>query len=363
MADETSLREDIAAAMEAVEKPAEPVTEPTPAEVVPSEPIGGKADEEKPRDDKGRFASKIGDKPAEKQKELALPPVEAKTEPPPTEAKPPEEAPKPVEPERPKVRAPASWKPTAREGWDKLPPDVQQEVIRREREISHTLNETAEARQTHQKFKETIAPYEAMIRADGGEPIQAVGTLLRTAAALATGAAPMRAQIIANLITTYGVDIPTLGELLSGQSPQQVVQPQYQQPDPRQFRDPRLDALLEQQSVRVQQQAADALGEIEQEEFFDDVRQDMADLLEVASRRGVALSARDAYNRAVALHPDVSRVLEQRRAAATQGATQRAMAASSSVRAQPATGPTVQSGGTLRDDLEAAFEKLQSRRT
>ena len=357
MADETSLRDDIAAVVDASEKapaPAEPVQQEL-AVVTPAEPIGEKPTKE--RDPKGRFAPKIGESEKEPTKVEVAPKVEEKA---PAEAKPEE---KPAEPERPKVRAPASWKPTAREGWDKLPPDIQQEVIRREREISHTLNETAEARQNYQKFRDVVSPFEAMIKAQGAEPIQAVGNLLRTAAALATAPALDRAQIVATIIKSYGVDIKALDDILSGQQPSQA--PAYQPPQPQQFRDPRLDALLEQQTQTIQVKAAEALSEVEAEEFFDDVREDMADILELAGKRRVAMSARDAYNRAVALNPEVSRVLEQRKAAATsQGATQRAMAASSSVRAQPSAGPgQAQTDGSVRADLEQAWERLQGRRT
>jgi len=113
----------------------------------------------------------------------------------------------------------------------------------------------------------------------------------------------------------------------------------------------------------VTQEASKLIKEVEQEEFFEDVREDMADLLEVASRRGIALTAKDAYTRAVAMNPEVSKVMEQRRAAKTQnGSIQRAMAASSSVKAQPTAGPPAQSGGSLKDDLEAAWDKLNNQR-
>lgn len=355
---ENDLKDDIAAAFDKADEPAAPAPEPVaeaPAEVVTATPIGESQDG-KVRDEKGRFVPKVGDAPAEKKAEPKQLELDSKA---PVEAKPAEPA-KPVEPEKPKVRPPASWKPTARESWEKAPPEIQQEVLRREKEISAALNESAEARATYQKFRETVSPYESMIRAQGVEPIQAVGNLLRTAAQLATAPVPARAQIVADIIKTYGVDIPTLDSILSGQPAPQAPQQAWQPPDPAQFRDPRLDALLAQQQTMLQQKASSQIEEVEGEEFFEDVRDDMADILEVASRRGVALSARDAYNRAVMLHPEVSRVMEQRRAAATQsGATQRAMAASSSVRAQPASGVEAPKDLDLRSAIEAAFTKGQ----
>jgi hypothetical protein len=75
----------------------------------------------------------------------------------------------------------------------------------------------------------------------------------------------------------------------------------------------------------------------------------------------------DAYNRAVQLNPEVSKVFEQReaakRAASPNGPTQRARAAASSVKSTPATGIRVSQGnGTLREDLEEVVRELSDNR-
>lgn len=362
---ENDLKEDIAAAFDKADEPT-PAPEPVeaPAEVVAAAPVGENQDG-KVRDEKGRFASKIGEAPAEKKpeapKQLEIPQPKTVKVPSIATGKDMEVEvgiPQPPAPEKPKARPPSSWKPTAREGWDKVPPEIQEEVLRVDREVRKVMSESAVARNAYQRFRETVTPFEPLMKAQGAEPMQVVGNLLRTAAQLATAPSQRRAEIVADIIKTYGVDIPALDSILSGQpAPTQAPQ-QWQPPDPAQFRDPRLDALLAQQQTVLQQKAASQIEEVEQEEFFEDVREDMADLLEVASKRGVALSARDAYNRAVMLHPKASRVMEQRRAAATQnGATQRAIAASSSVRAQPASGVESPKDLDLRSAIEAAFNK------
>jgi hypothetical protein len=114
-----------------------------------------------------------------------------------------------------------------------------------------------------------------------------------------------------------------------------------------------------------QAEAAKSVQEVAQEEFFEDVRQDMADLIEVAQRRGVALTLKDAYTRAVGLHPEISKVVSQRAAAAARtpaGATQRARAASSSVRSSPAVQPKGdrEVGHDMRADLEAAMDAVEN---
>jgi hypothetical protein len=210
-----------------------------------------------------------------------------------------------------------------------------------------------------------VAPYEAMIRSEGGDPFSAMDNLFRTAVALRTAPPGMKAQAVANLIKQYGVDIQALDNHLSGQAqPERAGQGEY--------RDPRVDSLMAQLQAREQaerahraQEARTALAEVEVLEFFDDVREDMADLVEVAARRGVALSPKDAYNRACSMNPEVSKVIAQRdaakRAANPNGSTSRVQAASS-VRASPPTLPNgATSAGTMRDDIEEAIAQLRGR--
>ena len=99
---------------------------------------------------------------------------------------------------------------------------------------------------------------------------------------------------------------------------------------------------------------------------FADVREDMADLMEVAQRRGRELSLDAAYQQASAMHPEIAKIVAQReaakRAARTPEATARARNAASSVRSSPMS-PVNAGGskGSLRDDLEAAFEEASGR--
>ena len=363
------LRADLNAAFDAASEPT-PATDtpaPTPERVesapsvtpdapaIPEEPIGKapeSAQEARARDEKGRFAPKLGDAPAKPQEAPA-----ASSTPPVQNAEPPK-------PTIEAVKPPQSWRPAVREKFATLPPEVQQEVIRREREVEQTQRESAEARAGYQRFRETLAPFEHMIRAGGADPYQTVGGLMQTAMALQSGAPGNKATIVANLIKHYGVDLNLLASTLEGQP----VAPQEQAP----YRDPRVDQLLSQveqaRSYKQQQMAAEAqrlISEIQGEEFFADVKDAMADILEVAAKRGVAMSPRDAYNRAVWADPHVAEVLQQRQAAklarTPNGATQRAQAAAASIKGSPAVAGSATQSGNLRDDLEAALERLSGR--
>lgn len=358
----SDLRSDLEAAMEqatsAVPEPA-PVEQEAPLESAPAAEVAAPVEtdaEARARDEKGRFAKKTDGPKVEE------PPA-------PEQPKPVEEAKPPVVAEAPKadVKAPQSLKPVAREQWSRLPAEfepLKQEFARRERETTMALQESAEARQYMQRHKELVAPYEPIMRSMGVDSGQATRVAFQTMAQLISGPPMIKAQTVAEIIRTYGVDIAALDGILSGQPPQ-TQQPQYGQPaqtmQPQQFRDPRLDQLLAMQEQRLEQKAAQQLEEVKGEEFFDDVREVMADILDTAAKRGVSISLKDAYNRACWANPDVAEVLSQRQAARQAanptGSTQRAKLAASSVKASPVVPAVGNNGDDLRSTLEAAFNR------
>jgi hypothetical protein len=320
------------------------------------------------RDEKtGRFA-KPGPAPAPVKPAATATAVPAA--PPSADATPPAtEAPKPA---TPTVKAPQSWKPEVREKWAALPPEVQAEVDRREKEVGVALKESGEARKSWQAFREVVGPYEGLIRAAGSEPLKAVGSLLQTEAVLRTALPAQKAQVVANIIKQYGVDVTALDEALTGKVPAIPTHGAAPALDP--------EALLQQAEQRVfqrlqtqRQQSIEAKAQADTEafvnsgeaEFLEDVRGLMANLLDSAGRSGIKLTLKDAYDRACLLSPEVSKVLEQRKAAqaatVTQAATQRARTAASSVRSQPAAPPAAAESDDLRSLLQRNWSKASGR--
>jgi hypothetical protein len=354
MAENDNTRDDVAAAYDAAvaatETPA-PAPEVQPDVVVATPTPVGESDEAKAarlRDEKGRFATKIGDKSPPPKVEEA-PKAEAK----PTAPSEPTPNPEASKPER---QVPRSLPAPLREAWKKLDDVERDYLIKREGEVVRIHNESAQARQAAERLNnEIVTPYSQMFRSEGVEPIQGLKNLATAYATVMSGSPDQRVDVIARLIQAGKVDIALLDARLSGQGalPQQA----YRQPDPSQFRDPRLDALLEQQSQRTRQQAAEAVSEVENEEFFDDLRDNMAKLLDA----GLVTTAREAYDRAAMFHPGVARVMEQRRAAASIGSTQRAREAASSIKAQPATGVESTSDRGWQGAVEDAYNKAQGR--
>lgn len=276
-------------------------------------------------------------------------------------------------------KAPYSWNAQAKEKWSLLPPEVQKEALRVDMEARTAIQQAGEAKKFHQTFKEAISPYEGIIRASGAEPIQVIGSLLQTVSALRMGSPQQKASIIANIVKNNQVDIQMLDQALAGAGGQSQG-PQM----PGEFRDPRFDQFISQleaqKSQKLQLERQRAVAEIQkfatEHEFVEDlpegmmapkgsVRALMAEFLEVdnalmqqslaAGIPHTPMTPDEAYERACRMHPDVSKVIQQREMQRLNEAQrpdiERRKLASSSIRSQP-TGP-VQTNGrmSLRETL------------
>jgi hypothetical protein len=259
------------------------------------------------------------------------------------------------------LKAPASWRPEIREKWASIPPDVQAEVHRREYEAQRVLQTSAGQRQFVEAFEKLMQPYEMFIRAENSNPLQAVDNMMRTAAQLRVGTPAAKVEIVAGIIKNFGIDLPALDAVLAGQiSPQQLAQ---RQPAP--IRDPRVDQMLfEQQNARRQQdQFADqairhGLSEFAtKHEFYGDVANTMADIVEIQTRQGRPVDIEQVYQQACQMNPSVSTILQQRAQAQNTG-TQRAAVLRAKRAAVSVKGDSTPHGATIpkNDSVRAAIE-------
>lgn len=357
-----ALEEGFAEAAEATEAPPAVETAPEPVEAAPEPTEAPQKSESRARDESGKFTKKPVSASAEGVKTGTVKAVGAELPSLTPTALP---VTPPAEPAAEAVKPPQSWRPAAREDWAKVPTSVQQEVDRRERETAVALQESAEARKHHSSFRDTVAPYEANIRSVGLDPMRAVQGLLQTDHTLRTGPPQQKAELIARMMTAYGVPVEALASALDGTG--QPVQSQQQ------FHDPRVDQILAQQQQRDQAEQQAKLGRAQQtladfqakHEFFEDVREEMSFMLELSAKRGIAMTLDDAYNRATQFHPEISQVLKQRDAAKAatnaNASTQRAMAAASSVRSTPAAQMNGAQPDGLRDQLREVVAGLSGR--
>jgi len=361
MSDPT-LRDAIESALDAAPEPqsAAPAPDPAPAPVASSAPPPAEpATSGRARDEQGRFS-----KLAEEEQHAAAPTERAAEG-----IKPgPKAEPKPASVERP----PSSWRPDVREHWSQLPESVRAEVARRESEVQRAIAETTRAREVSDQLTNVVRPYEAFIRAENSNPLQAIDSLLSTAVRLRTAPAPDLASMVAGIVKQFGVGrfgqqfIGQLDSALAGEMPQsdpsqaQLQQVIQQQLAPvQQFMSQFQQAQVVQQQRAQQEAVSEVQGFLTQAEFGEDVREEMADLLEVAQRRGRELSLQDAYRQACLANPRVRAVLEGRakagRGQVQTSAAQRAKAAAVSVSGGPAISAPRPDTDSVRSAIEAAI--------
>lgn len=269
-------------------------------------------------------------------------------------------------------KAPVFLKPEAREHWASVPDAVKAEIVRREREVNQTLQESAESRKFADAVLKTVQPYEAFIRAENSNPLQAIDNLMATAARLRTAPAHDIANLVAGIVNQFGTGrfgnqfIDMLDGALAGQTAQANPQDMALQSALQRELGPMKQMMTQwQQSIQAQQSQLQqaAASEVEQfissVEFGEDLRNDMADIMELAQRKGQEITLQEAYKRAAMMNPEVSKVLIARRknqqAQKQNGVAQKAKAAASSVSGAPAMGAPQQTPDSIRSAIESAI--------
>lgn len=257
-------------------------------------------------------------------------------------------------PSTPYGKAPASWKGDAKEVWNALPEQARREVVRREKQVNQALQESAEARQAYGALQQISQKHGEKFQQWNANPVQVLEQFMDADRNLSSGPMETRAAYMARLIKEYDIDIVALDGALSG-----AVQGKPSALDMeariQQLVDQRLAPI--QQRIQADEQAqtqkiANTIHSMEQNPeypYFDDVREEMADIIEINMSRGVVVTLDDAYNRVVGYRGYAQ---PQTRAQNTQ----RALNASVSVGGSPST--VVNSGNPqdLRGTILSAME-------
>lgn len=274
-------------------------------------------------------------------------------------------------PALPELKVPVSWKPQMRERWGTLPREIQEEVLRREREIGMGLQSASEHRKFQEDFNKVAAPYSQFIATYAqGNPLAAFGDYLKTATLLRSGSPAEKAQAVAMAIQEYGVPVEMLDRALAGVlqgRPQPVTQGG--QPQPQQFRDPRVDTFLQEREQEAQeaiQNELTAFSSDPKNEFWEDVKLEVADILEYNASKGRRMTLQQAYDKACRDNDSVQATLATRKASQTAQsgaqvvAAARAAATPGSGKAPPASKPLANpKEDSVSNDIKAAIDKLR----
>lgn len=261
------------------------------------------------------------------------------------------------------LKAPAQWKPAVREQWNKIPRAAQEEILRREGDSMRLIGSVGHKIRLADEVAGHLQPFVEQLSNNGVTPSSFMGDVFTTVHHLANGSQLEKAETIANIVQSYGVDVRALDAVLTRrlQSGPEAV-------EARRLAARASSVLQERAQEREQYGASEAEKSLAafsadpKHEFLDDVRDLMADLMEA----GRAETLEDAYAAAVWAHPDTRKILlERQQQERAQNKSARALAArraSSSVHGTPAgsAGPIVRPNATVREALEAAFDEHTS---
>lgn len=207
-------------------------------------------------------------------------------------------------------KAPQSWSPAAREKWSQIPDDLRKEIIRREEAAAVGVRQLNERFAPAVKFVESLGPILQEARDSGVDPTGYISSVMQTERALRTADTKGKFNVLLSLADQYGVP---LREIINASVGQEVLQKGVQPGQPQMTLPPELVRELEEsRRWRQEQEGSRVQSEIASfsngKEFFEDVRGQMADLLQ----SGVAANLDDAYDKACWADPNIRKVLIER---------------------------------------------------
>jgi hypothetical protein len=238
--------------------------------------------------------------------------------------------------------APQSWAKDRHEVWSKLPPDAQDYIEQRERQMHEGLSQYKEHHELGRAMRETVTPYMPILTAQGIDPPKAFASLLNAHYRLTQGSPEQRSAAYEQLGVTLGI--------------RQASQQQQVDPNVRAAleRVERLEGALTQKQQQEYQQArvkteaeVTAFASDPANTHFDDVAEDVIVFI------NAGMSLKDAYEKAVWANP-VTRAKETARLQSEAQASLREKSKQDAERAKKASGSNVRS----RDTRKAPTEPL-----
>ena len=245
-----------------------------------------------------------------------------------------------------------------RENWKNLDRQTKDEFKRYEERIGGMAQKYAHDARRAQAMDKVMQPYSQLMQMNGG-PQNILPGLLQTGAALQTGNEVERARTVASLISQFQVNPAQVAGFLKGENPepsqndqiQQMINkqmaPVHQQLQHYQQRD-------EQMRQQGQEQIKGKIREFAQaNEFYGDLSETMADIMDIAARNGREMGLQEAYDAAAWQHPEIRKVMLARQ---SQGQVQQRKRAASSIHGTPGGEGSSASPADLRSTLEQAFQ-------
>lgn len=292
------------------------------------------------RDENGRFKPKaVAEKATDPNAQGAGEPVAG--EEPPGERK--------WTPERP----PSSWKPKAREQWSALPLEVREEITRREEDAMNGSRKLQEQFAPLRELQQHMTPLVRELQSIGVNPQQHLDTVMTTERVLRTADLPTKFEALLGIADTYGIP---LRQIINKSVGQEVLQAPQRAQVPDEIR----QELQEIRNWREQQEQGYVNNEVasfgSNQEFFNDVRFHMADLIE----RGIATDLQSAYDQAVWMNPEIRSILIDRQSKPATPSVQARQARAAGASIRPAGGIAVPLDDSGEESLGDTIRKAMN---
>jgi len=302
-------------------------------------------------------------------------PAERREPPTGTPTPPPEQKPEDGQPaadEIAKPTAPKSWKQDVATEWEKLPPSVQAEVLRREEDFHKGIEGYKAHATVGQAFVQAAQPFHQLLADQGHNPVHLSQQLLGAHAMLSLGSPEQKYAQVLEIARQYGVELNPVDpadapyvdpQVLALQKELQAVKSQITQTERGQ------EAFRRQQETEIRGKLSNEISAFAADPanaYFDEVANDIAVLID----RGLAKDLKDAYQQAIYRNP-VTRDKEIQRAAAEKAESVRKEAAAKADSARRATSTNIRTTakpasattglGSIDETLAATLAEIQSR--
>jgi hypothetical protein len=256
--------------------------------------------------------------------------------------------------------APVGLSLESREAWKDVPDAVKADIVKREADYERGIVQYAGQAKRADAMDRSLEPYQQLFNMNGGAGETLQG-LLKSGSTLQMGTPIQKAQTVAGIIKQFGIDIKTLDSMLVGEAPppEQQAQNQVQQMINQQVAP--MQQQLQGYQQREYEQHQQAQGQVAHEvsnfgaqnEFYNDVRGDMADLLDMAANRGREMSMDEAYGLACANHPQINQIMGGRH---SQQSVDKKRRAASSISGTRSGGGSGQASGSIAAALNDAWD-------
>lgn len=218
-------------------------------------------------------------------------------------------------------RPPQSWKAEAKKSWGTLPLEARQEIQRREADTQGVLRENATSKQFISQMEQIVNPHLGWMQASGVKPMDAINNMLAAENIARSGTSEQKVSLAVQYLIDYGIDLAQLDTALSKrlnnpQAHQAVVQQDAQQDAMMRMMQqelaPMRNFLAGQQQAEQQALHNEVDAFASTHEFIEDLRVDMAVILDAAAAQNRSMGLEQAYNIAMAGRPDIAQAASMR---------------------------------------------------